>query len=125
VTEQWTELERLANAVANDRDWTVEQSGLPEYRNVSFYVEAGEDLLLSTNGDRPELAAFVAAANPAIIKRLIAENRAMREGLERARSDIESWFECISAEDRSEPAMLLALEDDVSNISRILKDPTA
>lgn len=79
-------LEALADAASGE--WLYTESGRPEYRNVTFYVETnppGEGPFVA-EVDKESNAAFIAAANPATIKSLIASAREAAAEIEDARS---------------------------------------
>lgn len=74
------ELARLAEA-ASGSEWQTYISGRPEYRNVTHYIEQNppRDLPFIAEVQKERDAAFIAAANPAAVLALLAENAALRE----------------------------------------------
>lgn len=79
------ELARLAEACGGKVCWTATRTGVSEHRNVSFYIYDGATMLAETNGDTPQIANFIAAANPAAVLALLAENAALRGERDRAK----------------------------------------
>lgn len=75
-------LEKLADEAGGKTFWTASKSGLPQYRNVSFYIYDGGSQIAETNIDLPHVAAFMEGASPATIKALIAELKEARSALE-------------------------------------------
>lgn len=73
------ELAGLAEA-ASGSDWQTYISGRPEYKNVTHYVEQNppRDLPFIAEVQEERDAAFIAAANPATVLALLAENAALR-----------------------------------------------
>lgn len=76
-------LEKLADEAGGKTFWTASKSGLPQHRNVSFYIYNGGVQLAETNGDLPHIAAFMEGVSPATIKALIAEVRSLRKRVAR------------------------------------------
>lgn len=81
-------LEKLADE-ATPGPWRHYSHGLPEFRNVEHLVESespgvneGDGLICVTNAPNNRDAAFIAAANPATIKALIAELKAGKAAVE-------------------------------------------
>lgn len=73
------ELKRLAEG-ATPGKWIASVSGLPEWRNVEYFVESdhpgvneGDTLVCTTNAPDSRDAAFIASANPAVVLALLSE----------------------------------------------------
>ncbi|MFN4296748.1 MAG: hypothetical protein ACK4FB_07880 [Brevundimonas sp.] len=122
--DPWAELERLARE-ATAGPWVInERSGRNQpfivghaagtggtYRLVSVHQPYGKLTQMQAN------AAYIAAANPARIHQLIAENRRMKEAVTEAEASARRYARCYSEGSDGRNTFLM-LADHIATIAR-------